>query len=172
MWGGIPASSGGMNTFATKPRSVPELDPDFQPAVLWNRAYLASVKDGVPLLLALEGELGRVSRYGTVVRPGGDAETLRYVERLVKFLLWSRGGWRLVAGARSAKAASGANPQGSGCFGGARKQALVEYYFDSCWRPSSSSSTCFWYTAGGLCVGCAAVDRRYHCPALAGCNFV
>ena len=96
MWGGIPASSGGMNTFATKPRSVPELDPDFQPAVLWNRAYLASVKDGVPLLLALEGELGRVSRYGTVVRPGGDAETLRYVERLVKFLLWSRGGWRLV----------------------------------------------------------------------------
>ncbi|MES2570488.1 MAG: hypothetical protein V4710_10605 [Verrucomicrobiota bacterium] len=85
-----------MNTFVTKPQWVPELDPDFQPAVLWNRAYLASVGDGVPLMLALEGEQGRVSRYETMVRSVTDDETLRYVERLVKFLLWSRGGWRLV----------------------------------------------------------------------------
>jgi hypothetical protein len=31
-----------------------------------------------------------------MVRSVTDDETLRYVERLVKFLLWSRGGWRLV----------------------------------------------------------------------------
>ena len=85
-----------MNTFVLKPRWVPELDPDFQPAVLWNRAYLDAVGDGVPLILALEGEQGRVSLYETVVRPVIDAGTLRYVERLVKFLLWSRGGWRLM----------------------------------------------------------------------------
>ena len=83
---------------ATKPRRVPELDPDFSPAVLWNRAYRASVQDGVPLVLALEGEQGRISRYETVVRAVVDEETLRYAERLVKFLLWSRGGWRLIVG--------------------------------------------------------------------------
>ena len=87
-----------MNTFATKPRWVPELDPDFQPAVLWNRAYRASVQDGVPLVLALEGGQGRFSRYETVVRAVVDGESLRYAERLVKFLLWARGGWRLVVG--------------------------------------------------------------------------
>ena len=87
-----------MNTFATQPKWVPELDPAFQPAVLWNRAYRASVQDGVPLVLALEGEQGRISRFETVVRPGEDQETLRYAERLVKFLLWARGGWRLVVG--------------------------------------------------------------------------
>ena len=85
-----------MNTFATKPRWVPDLDPDFQPAVLWNRDYLASVNHGVPLVLALEGAGGRISRYETIVRKLVDGETLRYAERLVKFLLWSRGGWRLV----------------------------------------------------------------------------
>ncbi len=87
-----------MNTFVIKSRWVPELDPNFQPAVLWNRAYQSSVQDGVPLVLALEGEQGRVSRFETKVREGGDAETLRYAERLVKFLLWARGGWRLVVG--------------------------------------------------------------------------
>ena len=87
-----------MNTIVTKPRWVPELDPGFQPAVLWNRAYRASVQDGVPLILALEGEQGRISRYETVVRAETDAATLRYAERLVKFLLWSRGGWRLMVG--------------------------------------------------------------------------
>jgi predicted NBD/HSP70 family sugar kinase len=87
-----------MDTFVIKPRWVPDLDPDFLPAVLWNRAYRASVQDGVPLVLALEGEQGRISRFETVVRAVVDEETLRYAERLVKFLLWSRGGWRLVVG--------------------------------------------------------------------------
>lgn len=108
-----------MDTFVIKPRWIPELDPDFLPAVLWNRAYRASVQDGVPLVLALEGEAGRISRFETVVRPELDADTLRYAERLVKFLLWSRGGWRLVvggpAGIASAIAASYA-PGGARAF--------------------------------------------------------
>ncbi len=94
----FPASNREMNTIVTSPRWVPALDPGFQPAVLWNRAYRASVQDGVPLVLALEGEQGRISRYDTVVRAVVDEATLRYAERLVKFLLWSRGGWRLVVG--------------------------------------------------------------------------
>lgn len=80
---------------------VAPLDPDFQPAVLWNRAYVAAAKasgDAVPLVLGLERECGLVSRYETVVRHSADAETVRYVERIVKFLLWARGGWKLYVG--------------------------------------------------------------------------
>jgi len=52
----------------------------------------------VPLVLGLERECGLVSRFQTVVRPDRDAETLLYVARIVKFLLWSRGGWKLHFG--------------------------------------------------------------------------
>ena len=77
------------------------LDPDFAPAVLFNRNYVSAVKvsgQAVPLVIGLERECGLVSRFETVVRPSADAETLRYVERIVKFLLWARGGWKLHLG--------------------------------------------------------------------------
>jgi predicted NBD/HSP70 family sugar kinase len=81
------------------------LDPGFSPAVLYNRRYLETVHaagSGVPLVLGLERECGLVSRFETQVNPSGDAETLRYVERIVKFLLWSRGGWKLHIGGPNA----------------------------------------------------------------------
>ncbi|MEI6197502.1 MAG: ROK family protein [Verrucomicrobiota bacterium] len=77
------------------------LDPQFQPAVLFNRNYLAAAKKSgraVPLVIGLERENRLVSRYETVVLPEADAATLLYVERLVKFLLWARGGWKLHIG--------------------------------------------------------------------------
>ena len=77
------------------------LDPGFQPAVLANRRYVAAAKASgavVPLVLGLERENGLISRYETVVRAAADAETLQYVERLVKFLLWAWGGWKLHVG--------------------------------------------------------------------------
>ena len=52
----------------------------------------------VPLIIRLEREHKLASRYETVVLPEADPITLRYVERLVKFLLWSRGGWKLRLG--------------------------------------------------------------------------
>jgi predicted NBD/HSP70 family sugar kinase len=82
--------------------SIPApLDPGFSPAVLYNRHYLQSVRasgTGVPLVLGLERECGLVSRFETLVRPTTDAETLLHVERIVKFLLWARGGWKLHIG--------------------------------------------------------------------------
>lgn len=90
-----------MSSLKVTPAIPAPLDPGFQPAVLCNRAYVQSVragKDAVPLVLGLERERGLVSRFETVVRPGGDAETFRYVERIVKFLLWARGGWKLHFG--------------------------------------------------------------------------
>jgi predicted NBD/HSP70 family sugar kinase len=77
------------------------LDPAFQPAVLFNRNYVAAAKKSgraVPLIIGLERENKLVSRHETIVMPEADATTLYYVERLVKFLLWARGGWKLHVG--------------------------------------------------------------------------
>lgn len=85
------------------PKFLPVLDPEFVPAVLWNRAYRAKVQgDGENLALALERGEGAVSVYRTRILPhDGDNVRLnqRYVERLLKFLLWQKGGYRVtVAG--------------------------------------------------------------------------
>ena len=87
-----------------KPRFVPPLDQEFRPAVLANRAFQQEVAEsgsGVPLIIALERAEGNITRFETMVfpddHPQADAN-LRYVERLVKFLLWQRGGWKLYLG--------------------------------------------------------------------------
>jgi len=90
-----------MSNFSLKPAIPAALDPGFLPAVLFNRHYLQSAQasgKSVPLVLGLERECGLVSRFETMVRPTADAETQLYVERIVKFLLWSRGGWKLHVG--------------------------------------------------------------------------
>lgn len=85
-----------------KPAVVPPLDPDFRPIALGNRQYrraVAAAARTIPLTIALERNDGLVSTFRTELLPqsaGTDAETLCYVERLVKFLLWQKGGWRLV----------------------------------------------------------------------------
>jgi predicted NBD/HSP70 family sugar kinase len=83
----------------------PLLDPDFQAASLWNRDYRARVKEsggGQALALALQRSDGSVSVFRTAVLPHEGAHVAvncRYVERLLKFLLWQKGGWRVtVAG--------------------------------------------------------------------------
>lgn len=86
---------------ATSSQINAPLDPGFAPPVLWNRQYAARVQAagrGVPLVLGLERENGLISRYETTVDRDAGAETLRYAERLVKFLLWARGGWKLYVG--------------------------------------------------------------------------
>ncbi len=86
------------------PGFVPPLDPAFRPASLANRTFrqeVASSGAGVPLVIALERSDGEVSRYETTVFPDGHPRAganLLYVERLVKFLLWARGGWKVIVG--------------------------------------------------------------------------
>src|SRR5271157_608013 len=85
-----------------KPLIIPPLDKDFQPAILVNRAFRQEVeKIGVPLILGLERNDGQMSRFETLVFPESHpkpASNLSYVERLVKFLLWQRGGYKLYVG--------------------------------------------------------------------------
>jgi len=86
------------------PHFVPPLDPSFRPAVLANRAFRAEVEAsrvGVPLAIGLERTGGTLSRFETVVFPENHPRAganLRYVERLLKFLLWQRGGWKVYIG--------------------------------------------------------------------------
>ncbi len=82
------------------PRVTPTLDPAFRPAVLANRAFRlrAKIAHPVPVLLALEQTDGSVSHFHTEVLPAGHpaaAGNFIYLERILKFLLWSRGGWRI-----------------------------------------------------------------------------
>jgi predicted NBD/HSP70 family sugar kinase len=84
----------------------PDLDPEFVPASLWNRAYRARVKEtgGGKLAMALERSDGSVSVFRTATLPhdGANVEiNHRYVERLLKFLLWQKGGHRVTIGGDS-----------------------------------------------------------------------
>jgi hypothetical protein len=87
-----------------KPAIVPPLDEDFRPAVLANRAYLAEVAKsgaGVPLLIGLERCDCYISHYQTEVFPDAHPRAeanLRYVERIIKFLIWQKGGWKIYVG--------------------------------------------------------------------------
>ncbi len=87
-----------------EPKFVPPHDPGFRPAVLANRAFLKEVEEsgaGVPLALGLERADGSVSRFETKVFPEGHARAdanRMYIERIVKFLLWQRGGWKVYVG--------------------------------------------------------------------------
>src|SRR3569833_2160352 len=88
-----------------KPKITPPLDPEFLPASLWNRAYRAAVDaagNGQGLAIALTRPSGSVSVFQTKVFPHTTeyiALNERYVERLLKFLLWQKGGYHVtVAG--------------------------------------------------------------------------
>ncbi len=82
------------------PRVTPVLDPAFRPAVLATHAFRDAVRatgQAVPVTLALEQADGSVFHCHTELAPEGHplaAGNFSHVERLAKFLLWQRGGWR------------------------------------------------------------------------------
>ena len=76
-------------------KHVPELDPGFIPFGVWMDAYLEGAKQ--PLAIAVERDQGRVSVRHTFIHgtPEMARADYRYVERMVKFLLWSIGGFKV-----------------------------------------------------------------------------
>ncbi len=79
------------------PKFRPVLDPDFVAASLWNRAFRQSLgNQSRPLAIALERSDGSVSVCHTSVSAHDDASNRRYAERLLKFLLWQKGGYRIT----------------------------------------------------------------------------
>jgi len=85
--------------FLPAPRVVPPLDPDFRPAALAHRTYVAAASvESIAVRLALERTDGGMSLFETEVASSSLPEfagNLAHVERLVKFLLWARGGYRV-----------------------------------------------------------------------------
>jgi len=82
------------------PRVTPVLDPAFRPAALATHAFRDAVRatgSAVPVTLALEQADGSVFHFRTELAPESHAlamSNFSHVERLAKFLLWQRGGWR------------------------------------------------------------------------------
>jgi predicted NBD/HSP70 family sugar kinase len=85
----------------TRPRCPAALDAGFVPAALVARGMqrrAAATGAAVPVGLAIEQADGSVFHHQAVVLPAGHALADcngAYLERLVKFLLWSRGGFRV-----------------------------------------------------------------------------
>ena len=74
----------------------PPLEPGFRPAALANRAFAAEAS--VPVRIALEQADGSVFRFETGALPDGHPQAsgnFTHLERMLKFLLWSRGGHRI-----------------------------------------------------------------------------
>jgi len=86
------------------PAQPPPLDGTFRPAALANRRFreeVAAAGGGDPLVLGLERSPESISRFETAVLPEDHpraAENLWYAERLLKFLLWQRGAWKVHVG--------------------------------------------------------------------------
>jgi predicted NBD/HSP70 family sugar kinase len=83
------------------PKFRPVLDPGFVPASLWNRAYRAAAAEtgGHPLAFALARADGSVSVFHASALPHDGphiALNYRYAERLLRFLLWQKGGYRIA----------------------------------------------------------------------------
>ncbi len=87
-----------------EPQGQPILDDQFRPAVLANRAFRRAVADSgqaTPLLIGLQRPDGTSSLYETQVFPSTHTMAelnLPYAERLVKFLLWQKGGYQVTVG--------------------------------------------------------------------------
>ena len=89
-----------------KPKLIPPLEVEFRPASLANRAFLAEAEtQSEPLIFGLERENGKISRFETYVFPEKHPRAganLYYAERLLKFLLWQRGGFKVYVAVRAA----------------------------------------------------------------------
>lgn len=74
---------------------TPSLDPDFIPFGVWAECYRKEAKQ--PIAIAVEREDGHITVRETVIygTPERQEADYRYVERYMKFLLWSIGGFRV-----------------------------------------------------------------------------
>ncbi len=83
------------------PNQIPPLDPGFRPMVLGNRNYrraVAEANDRATVTIGIERNAGLVHRAEFEIFAQGsphDAESILYIERAIKFILWSRGGWKI-----------------------------------------------------------------------------
>ena len=76
-------------------KHTPVLDPGYIPFGLWMRSYQRGAEK--PLAIAVERDKGQISVHHTKIHGTAEmaAADYRFVERYVKFLLWSIGGFKV-----------------------------------------------------------------------------
>jgi len=80
----------------------PELDPGFMPAALWNLSYRKLIEASgspVDVTIALVRPDATCTVYKTQILPftsENETSSLFYLERILKFLLWQRGGCKVM----------------------------------------------------------------------------
>ncbi len=76
-------------------KNIPPLDPDFLPLNLFNEAFLKTAKE--PFDIAVERASGQMAVYKTRVHGTPDRfdADVYYIERIVKTLLWMKGGFKV-----------------------------------------------------------------------------
>ena len=76
-------------------KNIPALDAGFIPFGVWMDAYQAGAK--MPISIAVERQEGQISVRHTCIHGTAEMQDAdyRYVERFVKFLLWSIGGFKV-----------------------------------------------------------------------------
>ncbi len=80
-------------------KHIPELDPEFFPVLRFNQAFLRTAQK--PMSVAVERDRGQVAVCNTRIHgtPEWFEADCYYMDRLVKSLLWMKGGWKVyVAG--------------------------------------------------------------------------
>ena len=91
----------GFSISPARPKLTPVLDPDFRPIVLEHQAFLKAVdQSDLPayVSLAVERENGQIAVYHTKIFAevcGMTQANFEYLERLLKTVLWIKGGWKV-----------------------------------------------------------------------------
>ena len=83
-----------------------KLDPKFEPlSVVVREMREATKENGQDVIVAIERNKGQISTYKTRIYPDGtghDEENFRFIERIVKSLLWIAGGYKVyIAGSET-----------------------------------------------------------------------
>ncbi len=102
-----------MQWLLDQPAVTPPLDENFRPPCLARTGACGgrwrTAGGGVPLAIAVEAAGGGVpvsARASCRMAIPGRPANLAYAERILKFLLWQRGGWRVVIAGPSALGAA------------------------------------------------------------------
>jgi len=148
-----------------KPAIVPPLHQRFAPAALANRAFLRMVDEsgeGVPLSIALLRGDGSISTFHTKCFNEASCNAdlnLPFAERIIKFLLWQRGGWKVIVGGpksigehiKNVYSAAGARKFDAEFMGGVYEHPFTVEITDADKIPTSSEGT---VPLGGHLDGC------------------
>ena len=130
-----------------KPKFEAKLDKSFQPMILVFNDFVKRAKaaNAEKLVIGIERNNGFVSTFEMIVFPdntGHDKENLSVVERIVKTLLWVKGGYKIIiAGSKLiyegvAKAYA---PDGERAFDNDFMSGVYEKPFECVWKPISEA---------------------------------